>query len=390
MAGQALRDATKRGARSELQFRNLLETLPAAAYTCDVQGLITYFNAHAAELWGRTPRINDHRDRFCGSFKLHAKDGGLIEHDRCWMALALRDRRPYNGAEMIIERPDGQRVTALAHANPIMDDSGKLVGAVNVLVDISQRKQAEEILRDAHDKLAQNVIERTRELTELSHHLLEIAEAERAKLAAELHDEMGSLLTVLSMRLNRLGDQLAQLAPELVEEQRQLIELVKTMVASQRRIVQSLRPVLLDTFGLGIALGRHVEDWSRNTGISMHASIPSELPRLPADAALAIFRVTQESLTNVAKYASATSVDVSVTLSAGKITVCVEDDGTGISALASERPSAHGILEMRERLLSFGGQLTVSGGRDGRGTRVCAIMPLPTAEEPAASMPDDP
>jgi PAS domain-containing protein len=74
----------------ESEFRNLLEKLPAGAYTCDAEGLITYFNQHAVQLWGRAPKLNDPRDRFCGSFKLFSLDGSPIAHDACWMALALK------------------------------------------------------------------------------------------------------------------------------------------------------------------------------------------------------------------------------------------------------------------------------------------------------------
>jgi len=135
--------------RSDLEFRRLLEKLPAAAYTCDAAGLITYFNERAVELWGRKPRLNDPVDRFCGSFKLFAADGFPIDHARCWMALALEDGKEYNGHEILVERPDGSRRTALAHANPFQDDRGKLLGAVNVLVDITERKRAEDLLREA-------------------------------------------------------------------------------------------------------------------------------------------------------------------------------------------------------------------------------------------------
>ncbi len=136
---------TNRGGKD---FHKLLEALPAGAYTCDADGLITYFNQHAVALWGRTPALNDSSDRFCGSFKLFSKDGTPIAHDQCWMALALRERKEYNGQEIIVERPDGARATTLAHANPFVDDDGNLLGAVNVLVDISARKQAEEALRE--------------------------------------------------------------------------------------------------------------------------------------------------------------------------------------------------------------------------------------------------
>ncbi len=361
---------------SEFQFRRLLEKLPAGAYTCDPDGLITYFNSQAAELWGRTPRLNHPDDRFCGSFKLFSADGRPIEHRECWMALALEGRRDYNGQEIIIERPDGERVTALAHANPFLDESGKLLGAVNVLVDISARKRAEETLRESHDRLAHKVIERTVELTELSHHLMQVAEDERAKLAAELHDEMGSLLTVLSMRLSRFRERLASTSPELVPEQQELIELVRNMVSSQRRLVGSLRPVLLDSFGLGVALAHYVEDWSKNTGIDAMIDVAPDLPSLSADVALALFRITQESLTNVAKYADARQVRVTAAASDDCVTICIEDDGVGIPQTRSQAPTSHGILGMRERLLKFGGVLSIVNCEGGRGTRVRAAVPV--------------
>ena len=127
----------------ELHFRRLLEKLPAAAYTCDPDGLITYFNEYAVRLWGRAPKLSDPVDRYCGSFKLFSTDGSPLTHDQCWMALAIQEGKEYN-QEILIERPDGQRLTAMAHASPVRDESGRLLGGVNVLVDITDRKRAEE------------------------------------------------------------------------------------------------------------------------------------------------------------------------------------------------------------------------------------------------------
>jgi len=129
--------------RDDLAFRHLLAKMPAAAYTCDADGLITYFNERAVQLWGREPKLNDTVDRFCGSFRLLSKDGSPIRHDECWMALALRDGRAYNEQEIVVERPDGSRCFVLAYANPFLGERGELVGAVNVLVDITDRRRAE-------------------------------------------------------------------------------------------------------------------------------------------------------------------------------------------------------------------------------------------------------
>jgi signal transduction histidine kinase/ActR/RegA family two-component response regulator len=129
--------------RGETQLHSFLEALPAGAYTCDADGLITYFNEHAFNVWGRAPKLNDPIDRYCGSFKLFATDGTPVPHDQCVMARALRTGTELSGHENVVERPDGQRRTVLAHATPIRDDSGKVSGAVNVVVDITDRKHAE-------------------------------------------------------------------------------------------------------------------------------------------------------------------------------------------------------------------------------------------------------
>lgn len=125
-------------------FHRLLDALPAAAYMCDRDGLVTYYNRRAAEIWGRAPRLNDPGDRFCGSFKLFTLDGDSISRDACWMARALAEKREYTGQEVVIERPDGTRVTVLAHISPVCNSTGEVCGAVNVLVDVSERRQATE------------------------------------------------------------------------------------------------------------------------------------------------------------------------------------------------------------------------------------------------------
>jgi PAS domain S-box-containing protein len=151
---------------TEIGFRSALDKLPAAAYTCDATGLITYFNDHAVSLWGRSPKLNDPVDRFCGSFKLFAADGSPVRHDQCWMALTLMHGREYNRQEIIVERPNGERATVLAHASPIFDDEGKLLGAVNVLVDISDHKNGEQaqallsaIVRSSDDAIISKTLE---------------------------------------------------------------------------------------------------------------------------------------------------------------------------------------------------------------------------------------
>lgn len=124
-------------------FHRVLDAVPAGAYICDRDGLITYFNRRAAEIWGREPLLHDVRDRYCGSFRLYARDGTPVVHEQCWMARALFEDTEYNGCEIVIEQPGGRRVAVLAHANPLHGEDGELLGAVNLLTEITDRKRSE-------------------------------------------------------------------------------------------------------------------------------------------------------------------------------------------------------------------------------------------------------
>ena len=125
-----------------LRFRELLQALPSAIYTTDAAGRITFYNDAAVTLWGCQPELG--KTEFCGSWKLYWPDGTPMPHDECPMALALREKRPIRGMEAIAERPDGVRVPFIPYPSPLYDDAGVLTGAVNMLVDITERKQAEE------------------------------------------------------------------------------------------------------------------------------------------------------------------------------------------------------------------------------------------------------
>ena len=137
---------------SERELRKLLGALPAAVYVTDAAGRITYFNAAAVELWGVRPELG--RSCFCGSWKLYRADGTPMEHHECPMAVALTHKRPIRDAEAIAERPDGTRVPFIPFPTPLFDASGALTGGINMLVDISARKQAEVALAERNAQLA--------------------------------------------------------------------------------------------------------------------------------------------------------------------------------------------------------------------------------------------
>lgn len=125
-----------------LEIQDVLRALPEAVYMTDANGRITLFNEAAARLWGRTPQIG--QTEFCGSWKLFWPDGRPLPHAQCPMAIALRERRPNRGYEIVAERPDGSRVTVLAFPTPLFDAGGELVGAINMLVDVTHRSIAHE------------------------------------------------------------------------------------------------------------------------------------------------------------------------------------------------------------------------------------------------------
>jgi PAS domain S-box-containing protein len=130
---------------SESLFRQVLEALPVAIYMTDAEGVITFYNEAAVELWGRRPAVGD--ERWCGSWKLFWPDGRPMPHDQCPMAIALSEARPVYGMEAVAERPDGTRVPFIPFPTPLFDRSGVLTGAVNLLVDATDRKRAEDYER---------------------------------------------------------------------------------------------------------------------------------------------------------------------------------------------------------------------------------------------------
>jgi two-component system CheB/CheR fusion protein len=127
--------------RGDHYFRDVLEALPAAIYTTDAAGRITYYNEAAALLWGHRPELGE--SKWCGSWKLYWPDGRPLPHDQCPMALAIKEGRPNRGMEAVAERPDGTKIPFIPYPTPLYDSSGTLVGAVNMLVDITDRKRAE-------------------------------------------------------------------------------------------------------------------------------------------------------------------------------------------------------------------------------------------------------
>lgn len=147
------RDSTGDTAADDDRYREFLEALGVAVYTTDADGKITFFNQAAAELWGRRPELGE---EWCGSFRLFRSDGSPLAHGDCPMAIALKEGRAIRGSTAIAERPDGSRVDFQPYPTPLYDRGGRMIGAVNVLVDITERRRVEDELRSTAEALAQS------------------------------------------------------------------------------------------------------------------------------------------------------------------------------------------------------------------------------------------
>jgi PAS domain S-box-containing protein len=157
----------------EKQFRELLQALPAAIYTTDAKGRLTFFNRACIDFAGRTPKIGD---MWCVTWKLFWPDGTPLPHEECPMATALKENRPVRNVEAVAERPDGSRICFMPYPTPLRDDEGRLIGAVNMLVDITTRKQAEERMM----LLAWEVDHRSNNLLAVIQAMLRLTKAETA------------------------------------------------------------------------------------------------------------------------------------------------------------------------------------------------------------------
>ena len=253
--------------------------------------------------------------------------------------------------------------------------------AVSLLVlgmYLRQRRQADtdrllqqRDLREERDRLEQQVRHRTLELTELARHLETAREDERARLARDLHDELGALLTAAKLDVARMRPKLALAAPELMPRMVHLVEALNSGIALKRRIIEDLRPSSLSNLGLLPALDILCREFGERLAIPVHTRLsPVSLPQASE---LTVFRLVQESLNNIAKHAQATQVQVELTQQGAEVAVCVTDNGTGFDA-AAVGVGRHGLVGMRYRVQAEGGRLVVSSA-PGHGTELRAWLP---------------
>lgn len=232
-------------------------------------------------------------------------------------------------------------------------------------------EQQQAALQQERDLLESQVRERTATLAQLATHLQQVREDERGHLARELHDELGALLTAAKLDVARLKSRLGVQPAEVNVRLQHLTETLNSGIALKRRIIEDLRPSSLSNLGLTAALEILAREFAERSGIEIATSL--EDVELDEPGQLTIYRLVQESLTNIGKYADARQVDISLRSYHNHIEVEIQDDGKGFDVQA-QRPSTHGLAGMRHRVEAAGGRLTVAS-RPGNGTRIQAVLP---------------
>lgn len=249
---------------------------------------------------------------------------------------------------------------------------------------VRAREEQRRLVQVERDILEAEVMERTDQLTDLARHLQSVREDERHRLARELHDELGALLTAAKLDVARLKSRLgAGVTPEVTERLLHLSDGLNSGIALKRRIIEDLRPSSLSNLGLVAALDILVREWGQRSELKVDAEF--EPVQLRPAGELTVYRLVQEALTNITKYAKATQVEVRLSSIDGQVHVSVRDNGVGFD-MRAPRNSAHGLLGMRYRLETEGGQMTLTS-TPGKGTLIRAELPESSEPVAAATLP---
>jgi PAS domain S-box-containing protein len=274
------------------------------------------------------------------------------------------DRVEYDAEKL---RRDGTEIPCIVTATPFRRPDGEIIGIVEDFKDISERRRWE-----------REILESRERLRELACHLQNVREEQRSRIAREVHDELGQALTALKMDTHWLGRNLAGSAPELRDKLKVMSNVIDGTVQSVRRICSELRPGILDDFGLVAAIEWQAEEFSKRTSIPCEISTSaSEIP-LRQELAIAVFRILQEALTNIARHADATRVEVALREEKGRFEMSVHDDGKGVQAEPFARGKSFGLIGIRERVRDFGGEFCVGQAPAG-GT--CIRIRIPTVNQ---------
>ena len=236
---------------------------------------------------------------------------------------------------------------------------------------VRAREEQRRVVQAERDQLEREVLRRTEHLTQLTRHLQTVREDERSRLARELHDELGAWLTAAKLDVARLKSRLGVLTPEIAERLLHLSTGLNSVIALKRRIIEDLRPSSLSNLGLLAAIEILVREWGSHGEVAVDCEL--EPVDLRPSGELTVYRLVQEALTNISKYARASQVKVRLLAHGGRVRVSVHDNGVGFDT-ELPRVAAHGLLGMRYRLEAEGGQLVLRSS-PGQGTTIEADLP---------------
>jgi len=383
---------------SEERFRLLVQGVREyAIFQLDPMGHVVSWNAGAERLKGYAPEeiIGKHFSVFYPQVDL------MNDKPRHILEQAARHGQSEDEGWRI--RKDGSHFWANVVITALRDPKGSLVGFAKLTRDMTERREKEEALTKANEVLELRVEQRAAVLTRVNHELrTEIAERERAEeqlrtsldqlralaarlqsvreeertsIAREIHDELGQACTAIKMDLALIGRRLTKNQTRLRAKVDSAVELVNSMIVTLRRISSELRPRTLDDLGLPAALESQAQEFERRTGIHCSVALPQETLALDMDTSIAIFRIYQESLTNVARHANATQVEARLNVENDRLIFQVFDNGRGFDLQEAKARKSLGLLGMQERALLLHGDLKIEGV-PGAGTTMTLTIPL--------------
>jgi PAS domain S-box-containing protein len=347
---------------SEARLDAIVDSAMDAILTVDAAQRIVLFNRAAEQLFGvrRDDALGSPLDRFIPQrFR-----GGHRAHVEKFGHTGVTSRRMGDQTTLWALRADGSEFPIEASISQAGEPGSRFFTVI--LRDITLRKQNEDTM-----------LRQQQELRELSARVLEAREEEKTRIARELHDELGQLLTALKMDLAWLRERLPETGPELAARADGMSALLDRTVSSSRRIAADLRPLMLDDLGLADAAQWLVDDFGKRSGVRLEMRVPEEaaFDALAKGAATAVYRAIQESLTNIARHSGAKNAWVLLAQENGEVLVEIEDDGRGVTPGDLAKASSLGLKGMRERVAYYGGSLEVARAPRG-GTRLRVRMPL--------------
>jgi len=342
------------------QLHGILQSAMDAIITIDEQQRIVLFNA-AAERIFRCPAsqaVGGTLDRFIPE-RFQTAHRAHVGHFR---EQGITTRRMGDETVLYGLRADGEEFPLEASISRIETGGGGLLTVI--LRDITERKRAQDILEETH-----------RQLHELYAAMHDVREAERMRIARELHDELAQWLTALKMDVSWLAARLPGAEKPLIDKVEKMKKLVDAMVGAVRRIAADLRPAMLDDLGLTPAVEHLVHEFSQRTGIVVSLDLDAGAGEFKDPLVTAIYRMVQEALTNVARHAGATEVRVSVRVVGERLKVAVGDNGRGADPEALNKEKSYGLRGIRERARTLGGVASIRAAGQG-GTLVEIEIPV--------------